>query len=286
MSKEVYVTLAALMVFVCSFMLIPGDSQAGGPIEPPPEIPEHPRPGQSLSPGFVTPEPPFEERIIWDEERRSQADFIPQALLDRYPLEELPLSDKQRERLISAIRMQDTTQGAPPGQWWKPMPRCSSIQHGGGSAPNSKAVSYADLILEHDTAVIAEIVNIVTGWNTAWDRVARVVYFRVEDRLRDPQKALRDGQILTATLVGGEIWVNGVHLCTSESKDFRSKEIGDRWLLLGNLGQELKSHEVRLLLPVADGYVLPQPIGRLKDREPLKLEVLEAQVEEGSRDDS
>lgn len=245
-----------------------------------PEIPEHPKPGNPLPPGFVSPEAPFEERIIWDDEKPGEADFIPQALFDRYSLEDLPLSDKQRESLESTIRMSRPIKDPPPYPWWKPMPKCSSIQHDDGSPPGPNALGYAELVLEFDAAVIGQVVAIVPGWDTGWDRVTRAIYFRVVDILWDRHHVVNQDQTIATTLVGGEITIDGVEVCTYESKDFRSKKVGDHWLILGETSSEQSSFDAWLILPVEDGQVLPQPIYRLKDREPIGLDELKAQLEE------
>lgn len=267
--------LLHLAAFVPALLLLgaPGHSQQA-------EIPEHPKPGKTLPPGFVAPEPPFEERIIWDDERPGEADFIPQALFHRYSLEDLPLSEKQRESLEFTIRMSRPIEDPPPFPWWKPMPKCSSIQHDDGSPPGPNAIGYADLILERDAAVIGKVVAIVPGWDTGWDRVTRAIYFRVVDILRDLHDVMSQNQTVATTLVGGEITIDGVEVCTYESKDFHTKKVGDHWLILGETSKEPSSFDPWLVLPVEGGKVLPQPIYRLKDREPIGLEDLKARLAE------
>lgn len=280
--SKVHATLAALVVFACSFMLLPGVSLASGPIEPPPEIPEHPRPDKVLPPGFVTPEPPFEERIIWDEEKPDEAKFIPQAAFEKYSLDELPLSPKQKERLKGRIQMRRPLEGPPPHPWWRPMPECSWLRHGGeGSSPGPDAVGFAELILEHPTSFIGKVIAIVPGWHTTWNLVTNAVYYEVLEVLRDPTGSIRNGHVVaTNTLrLDGELLIDGVEICTYGARDFRRMKVGETWLIPGTPTDAKSFFDSWLALPVEGGYVLPQPTGRLSEREPLALEILKTQIE-------
>lgn len=279
------VALIALEVLCGGWLILPTAVQAQDPKAPSQEIPEHPLPGKALPPGFVTPDPPFEERIVWDEETPGEADFIPQAVFDRYDLDDLPLSTNQRERLEVSIRLGKPLEEPPPNAWWKPMPECSWFQHARGSSPRADALSYADLILDQDSAFVGEVVAIIPGWHTTLDRVTNVVYYRIEKVLRDRKNRLENGLIVAihSRRLGGTLRIGDAKICTYGLKDFRGETVGSRWLLLGEMNDGSEMYGARLALPIEDDLILPQPAPQLKDRSPIELGRLEAELQEDGK---
>lgn len=245
-----------------------------------PEIPEHPKPGQALPPGFVSPDPPFEERIIWMDTARARAMFIPQAIFDQYALEELPLTEEDREVLEGKIRMSRPIEDPPPYPWWRPMPKCSWPRHGGPSEPWPSAIPMEQLIQEEEAAFVGEVVAVVQGWDTWLRYVSTAIYYRIDDILLDPKNHLREGEVLSTHSVGGEITIDKVEVCSYWSKGFYRPVVGDRMLLSGQYGESPDFFQATFRFPVVDDEVLPQPIGRLLDREPQTLEGIKLQLKE------
>ena len=245
-----------------------------------------PAPKDQLPPGFVVPDAPYEERVLWMDAEKTRVMFVPQALFDRLLLEDLPLDERSREKLSYLIRNQRALRSAPYDPLGPRFQECASRTHNDPEEePWPSAVPMPALISPRQASFVGTVVAVVVGWDAWYQDPAIAVYFAVEEVLHDRLGHLRVGEVVATHDLGGTIVVDGEEICTHRPRAFHQPAVGDQMLVAGEHFPSPPFFNAGLWLPIEDGKVLPQPIGTLRDRTPRDLEDLRAALAEVSDED-
>ena len=256
----------------------------------------HPAPAPAAAPAAAPPQPGsawhalwpdpvseaagLEREILWTETWDGQpaARFIPEEVIQETPLESLPMGEGGRQELRRQLSGYD--------EQWSRYGTPRHVEPPGCSHPPEtqvlphEATTLERAIVDYSTfSFTGKVVAVVTGWETTFREVAQVAYVSVDSILYDPERRLREGEVLGFFQFAGEMKVGDSRLCTRPNPNQLLVRTGERILLAGGP----RPHEDRLihadlLLPVKDGVIQPVPTATLLPMEALPLPELEARV--------
>jgi hypothetical protein len=217
----------------------------------------------------------YDRQIVWHDKEHKRVMFVPEKLLNTHRLEDLPLEEEERNRIKRALDMprlleerekQFGRKLTPCGQIYAPSPA--------GSSPD--AMPLRDRVRSSDLAMIGHVEAVIPGWSVWESRVQGMVYFRVDEVLRDTAHQVSIGDVLTISQTGGSILVRGAKLCTESLPGFYAAKKGDRFLALGILYDHAdpRSLEGAYVFHIDDGKILPQPYSNVTPFEAIPLDEL------------
>lgn len=220
-------------------------------------------------------EPGIAERISWLSEERGHLLFIPQIVLDRSHLDELPVERSSTLRLRLKMkrhpeRFRSQFSGGVVPECW---PAGAAARQGTDPHPHD----LAGLLKLSSEVYVGTIRQIVPGWDFHRNQVGQMAIVEIEERLRaaDPETLPPVADEVFVLFGGGTIRVGGTELCDEIPSGYHRPEIGESILLSGYRYPSNSSYFEGRLFAIDGGNVQPQPFAALREEQaPIDLRTL------------
>lgn len=162
--------------------------------------------------------------------------FVSERALNARSLGELLPDPSDRSLLTFRQRFEKNPELYTQGGRYPAFTLCSSLPEPARRGGDYTAEDLAALVDESPLSFIAGIRDVVPGWSTALDRVARVSILEVERVLgADREGRLVDGQQFLLMTIGGPLQLRDVVICDESPVGQFPLETGDRVLVYGAL---------------------------------------------------
>lgn len=220
------------------------------------------------------------EEILWTEswEGQPEALFIPSRILRKTPLEDLPVSEGERQKLSRYLEGYEEYKQMAWDLKEIELPDCFDALH--GHALPHEPTTLARKIVDYSTFdFTGEVVAVVTGWSTAVGRVVEAVYVQIGSILHDPEQHLSEGEVLAFFQFAGEMTIGSRTLCTQPNPDSLLARKGDQLLVAGGLHPfDDRLIHAGLRLRIKDGIVEPHSRDDLLTTESMSLPMLDQRI--------
>lgn len=201
-------------------------------------------------------EPERESQILFADSAQEHPIFIPQRLLERTPVDELPISTIDRNVLKSEVKKFSAE------HWGY---RCNSAE-AQERGKDDRTYSFEDYLRLHPVVVTGRILELVPGWSAQWREVATAAYVEVDEVIweKKPGTAPATGTVVGVVFPGGRTVVGRTPLCQDGKPGFYQPIEGDRVALAGRyLSKSPPFFEANSRFPIVDEEVLAQPLSAL-----------------------
>lgn len=243
-SRASLVLCTVLAVLIGAFTVAPGATAGGSDL--PPNVRRE-----------------LDAQILWADDAHTSAVFIPQQVLQRTPVAELPLDQAARiglELEIANFKGRGYT--------------CNGGEFG-PSEQGSADVTYSfeETLQQYPLAVVGEVVHVVSGWAVASSEAAEAAYVRVDEVLFEEEvgAAPAVGTVVGIFRRGGQVVIGDTTLCRDWPQGFYRPFVGDRIALTGYYRTEDPPFFiVAFRFPVVDDQLLAQPYGGLQKEETVR----------------
>jgi hypothetical protein len=202
-----------------------------------------------------------ERRLVWnDPVLRGVAAFIPQEVLDRVAIEEIPVDRREQESL--KVQFRHRREGI--GPMGKPFPDCDPSEHFRYELrPEDKPRPLEEIALEGDpTVVTVRVEHQEIGWNIR-KGVLTLNKARVVEIIRS-KESLQAGTEISFFTFGGDFVAAGVRFCSDAFKDAHLPGPGDQVLLIGWKDPANGIFGAKNFFLIDNGVLLPQPYRDIK----------------------
>jgi hypothetical protein len=172
-----------------------------------------------LVPGAVADRLSNDPGVVWSDAARTMLMFVPERLLDRIPLDQLPIHDSVLGNLKASL---------PPGE-------CLPMRIGGGLGPlRDDARSVLDVLARDMLAFVGKVTVVERGYSTWLEAVATMVHVQVEEAFKSEDGAVRPGDVLLLGEYGGSISFRGASVCSREAGEHPFEPgVGQRVFVVG-----------------------------------------------------
>lgn len=206
-----------------------------------------------------------------DPEATKEAEFIPEAILNAKPVEELPLSESSRNQLRAYLERGSTPAYNYFGRRVTP---CGFRSSGVSMRGNPAGRPLREVLAEKSLVFTAEIIAVIPGWGNS--RVMTLFLVKPRNVLRDVNHCLEAERMYSGTLLGGEIQVRGQYACFEKNPDFYWPGIGDEVLFTGYCSPIFPEGYLAFSLwaKVEGGFVLVQPWSQVNSPDRVALDDL------------
>lgn len=168
--------------------------------------------------------------------------FISERALSETPIDELPVDCIDRGILRRRVDEKENPERAARYYRGHFVPECrpaylETLQYqepDGGDVGEPSIERFLDQISTHDLVFVAQVREIVPGWDTGLDQVGRLLALQVEENLKPKRPLPRsdDGSVLLI-LPGGRIELDDLTLCDTPPEGTYEPVLGERLLITG-----------------------------------------------------
>ncbi len=201
--------------------------------------------------------------------------FVPQGVLDTTPLEELPISNFELERIREMIQSaKKDSRGSRPSVSWRG-------RHERWPLSEKVRKSVDQLIAADSLAFIGTVEDTVPGWSNWSFKPETAIYLRVDEILRNEDDFLQLGKVVAMTDSQATINLYGVEASMTHPEDFWVPLSGDQLLFTGFRYEEGSERHpfflnTRQIFLVHGDEVVPEPLDILRDTRPRSLDAIRA----------
>jgi len=142
--------------------------------------------------------------VVWSDAARTMLMFVPERVLDRIPLDQLPVPASVLGKLKAQL---------PPGE-------CLPMSIGGGLGPTrDDARPLLDVLARDRLAFVGKVTVVERGFSSWREAVATMIQVQVEEAFKSEDGAVRPGDVLLFAGYGGSISFRGATVCSSEASE-------------------------------------------------------------------